>query len=488
MIVNEFSKNGSRATLFKNLITVAITGGLLSWFLMAGYGNILAIVIVVLFSIHLAYFLYALIAGTVHKMLWPKQQIELQFLVNMRSPMDWGRVLMLPKSWFNRDLKFEEQSRCYHLVVMLANFVFMVIGPLLAIGMFMFPTHIAKCSTRPQNYRGKVGTYCPVVMMTAQQMARWPGYARFRALYASLWTSIRYRTKVVVAGAYTAPMTSAADDLAAIHRVCGLLPFLGFLRNVVVTHGDTLSVAFAFDQGMEFIKHYGLEDKPVLVIGGTGMIGQATAELFLQAQHPVIIAGRDVGNVDSTIRHIATLGGSVQGAVWENGEKASERYPSCQGLLAGIPIIWLATSSPYELVRRHHFHEDRAYLVVDVGAPHNAERDLIDTPNVVVRDGAIATSDFYSKFPAGFEMGCPLFCGYACQAEGITLAWLLLHDPNRIQEIKKWTLTGTIDVRLVAELRRAAQEAGIVPDRPSWYGKRHELLFKDELPTFAGSA
>ena len=72
-------------------------------------------------------------------------------------------------------------------------------------------------------------------------------------------------------------------------------------------------------------------------------------------------------------------------------------------------------------------------------------------------------------------MGNPPHALYACGAEGLVLGWTLATNPDMRRKLLGMRLTGEISVENMRILENLAMEAGIQPDKPSWYGRYTRL-------------
>lgn len=421
------------------------------------------------------------------------------FVTNLRSNMDWGRVLPVAKIGvkYDKGANFGDQHQSYKRLVGVIEFFTLVILPLIPFGHFMYPRWLMRGSTKPEVYpehasltEKQVWTYTPTILMTSAQMARWQWWAKVRCLHMVLWSVFRYRPNVVVLGAHTAPRTGSGKHveymLGFLGAVLGVLPAFKFLQNVLVSHGDTLSVAVSDAQTEEWMRILNLhalpvDQRPVFVAGGTGMIGMAHVLLFASRGYIVYFSGRSIKRVEQALVAIKArlpeqFRKNVHGTVWVNGHTETGPFRKGQDVMRECPVIVLATSATEEVVGTNHFRADRNYLLVDVGAPHNAPREFVETHNIVVRDGAIATADQFARFPAGFEMGVTPQCTYACHGEMTVLVWTLLGAPERLGEFQEsWQLCGSIDPMRIEPLLELATAAGLRPAKPSWYGRDYEL-------------
>lgn len=431
------------------------------------------------------------------------------FAVNLRSNMDWGRVLPVGAIGvkYDKGANFADQHSSYKRLVAVIEFFTLAILPLVPFAHFMYPRWFMKGTTKPEVYPvgatasdKQVWTYTPTIFMTSAQMAQWQWWAKVRVLHMVLYSVLRYRPNVVVMGAHTAPRTGSGRHveymLGFLGAVLGILPGFKFLSKVLVSHGDTLSVAISDAQTEEWMRALNLHslpvnERPVFVAGGTGMIGMAHVLLFAMRGYIVYFSGRTPEKVQQALVAIRarlpeSFRKNVHGTVWVNGASDLGSFRKGQDVIKECPVIVLATSATEEVMGIDHLRSDRSYILVDVGAPHNAPREFGEVSNLRVRDGAIATAARFAKYPAGFEMGVMPQGTYACHGEMTVLCWTLLGAPERLGELQEsWQLTGSIDPVRIEPLLELAKEAGLGPASPSWYGRPYELRLMGTDEQFA---
>jgi meso-butanediol dehydrogenase/(S,S)-butanediol dehydrogenase/diacetyl reductase len=82
----------------------------------------------------------------------------------------------------------------------------------------------------------------------------------------------------------------------------------------------------------------GLKDKRVLVTGGAGGIGAATAGRFLEESARVVVLDRDEAGCDRIMAALPALKGAIRADV-SNPDSVSEAFCALDGLLGGIDVL-----------------------------------------------------------------------------------------------------------------------------------------------------
>jgi predicted amino acid dehydrogenase len=292
-----------------------------------------------------------------------------------------------------------------------------------------------------------------------------------------------YKVDVIVLGAYTSPLTHDGEDIKTMVKALAMVlgRFFPRLQNVIVSHGDSLSAAFAIQQLEEVRKKYGMKrcENPLAVVGATGIIGNALARWYANKRQRLLVIGRTPSKLRDLLEALRAQGfEKVEGAIWANG-RDPEGFPRAQDLLPRVKFGAAFTSHPGELITEAHLNPAGS-VWGDGAQPNNLGRDIYSRAPIVAVDLSIAWSEFYPEKFGGFDMGNPPNCLYACGSEGLVIAYTLATKPELASKLRHMQFVGEIQLEAIEVLTNLAAEAGIIPARPSWFG--HFIDLPEEIP------
>jgi len=176
-----------------------------------------------------------------------------------------------------------------------------------------------------------------------------------------------------------------------------------------VTTGRSLTVASsveALEEGAR-CRGAGLESAAVAVVGATGSIGLACAELLAPSVGELILVGRDASRLAGA-RALAEYAGARRVCVSERIER-----------VLGADLVLSTTNSARPIILPQHLKQNA--VVCDVALPPDVSpRVARERPDVLVIEGGVM--DVPGEVDFGFDFGLPPGKAYACMAETMVLA------------------------------------------------------------------
>lgn len=260
---------------------------------------------------------------------------------------------------------------------------------------------------------------------TPQQMLRLPERRVYRKIVRTGELAERLGARIVGLGAFTSVVGDAGLTIA--ERL-----------DVPVTTGDAYTVAIAVQALLDAGRQMGFRPREanVAVVGATGAIGAACAEL---------LAG-EVGQLTLIGRRRAALG-----AVLERCQAGSAvlRTTTSLAALSEADLILTVTSATGAIIEPQHLRPGA--VVLDVARPRDVSRQV-----AALRDDVLVIEGGMVEVPGevdfGFNFGFPAGRAYACMAETIALAM-----EGRYED---YTLGRQIDVARIREIDAIATRHG----------------------------
>jgi len=207
---------------------------------------------------------------------------------------------------------------------------------------------------------------------------------------------------------------------------------------IPVTTGDSYTVAVAVEALKAAARRMdiNLQDATAAVVGASGAIGSACAELLAQDVPRMILIGR----------HLERLR-RVQARVEAAGAQA---LPAAEiAMLRQADLVIMATSALEAIVAPDDLKS--GCVVCDVARPRNVSRDVVEQrDDVLVIEGGIVEVPGPVDFH--FDFGFPPRLAYACMAEVMTLALEGRYE--------SFTLGKEIQVERVREIAALAERHG----------------------------
>lgn len=171
-----------------------------------------------------------------------------------------------------------------------------------------------------------------------------------------------------------------------------------------ITTGNSYTVATAIEGTLDACDRVGIDRKQatLAVVGATGSIGQACAEVMAPEFGRVLLVGRDMARTKAVADAIP-------------GARASTDLSD----LMQADVLVTVTSSDAELIQPEHLKQGA--IICDVARPRDVSvRVAKERPDVLAIEGGVISvpGDFQSTFDFGFPAGT----AYACMSETFMLA------------------------------------------------------------------
>lgn len=264
---------------------------------------------------------------------------------------------------------------------------------------------------------------CPY---TAQQTLRLPPQAVYNKIVQTGRLAQRLGARILGLGAFTSVV---GDGGVTVARRLGM----------PVTTGHNLTVAVAIEalEGAARRKGIQLELATVAVVGATGSIGLACAELVVPMVGELILVGRQESRLVQTQARIKAAGA--------RRVQISTRIED----IRKADVVLSATSAAIPIIEPAHLKRDA--VVCDVALPPDVSPRVVqERDDVLVIEGGIL--DVPSEVDFGFDFGLPPGKAYACMVETMVLAL----EGRR----ESYSLGKRVQVERVHEIAQLARKHG----------------------------
>lgn len=235
---------------------------------------------------------------------------------------------------------------------------------------------------------------CP---LTSRQMVSMPEAYVMNKIIKTGKVAEQLGAKIVGLGAFTSVVGDAGITIANN-------------LNIAVTTGNSYTVATALEGTRQAAKVMQLDftRANVLILGATGSIGAACAQILSQEVRYLTLAARDEAKLEKLARHILkTTGLAVR--VTANTKQA----------IRHADIIVAVTSATDCIIEPEDLKPGA--IVCDVARPRNVSRRVAELRNdVLVLEGGVVEVPGDVQF--GLNFGFPPQTAYACMAETMILA------------------------------------------------------------------
>lgn len=259
------------------------------------------------------------------------------------------------------------------------------------------------------------------------------------ARFISLPPAVVYR-KIVACGKMAERLGARILGLGAYTSVVGDAGLTVSRRlRIPVTTGDSYTVAMAVQAVHEGAHRLGIVPREAVaaVVGATGAIGAASAELLARDVPQLILIGRRQDALQKVQARIESRTG------------ARVRLATSMDALREADLVVTVTSALDEIIRPEHLRSGA--VVCDVARPRDVSRRVVEErPDVLVVEGGMVAVPGAPDF--GFNFGFPPAMAYACMAETMALALAGRYE--------SYTLGKEITVEQVEHIDRLAREHG----------------------------
>lgn len=265
---------------------------------------------------------------------------------------------------------------------------------------------------------------CP---LTARQMVELPESYVIKKIIKSGKVAEKLGAKIIGLGAFTSIIGDAGISVA---------------RNlsIAVTTGNSYTVATALEGTRQAAKIMGidLESANVVVLGGTGSIGAACAQILAKEVRYLTLAARNEIKLERLAQHILKTSGLAV-RVTANIKQA----------LKIADIVIAVTSALDSIIEPEDLKPGT--VVCDVARPRSVSRHVAELRNdILVIEGGVVEVPGDVNF--GINFGFPGGTAYACMAETMILALE--------QRYENFTLGRELTVRQVETIEKLAQKHG----------------------------
>lgn len=234
---------------------------------------------------------------------------------------------------------------------------------------------------------------CPY---TPPTMMRLPVEMVYDKIVACGQMAEKLGAKILGLGAYTSVVGDAGVTIA--ERL-----------DIPVTTGDSLTVSMAVEavQAAAKTMDIAIDEATVAVVGASGAVGRACAELFVRECGRMVLVGRR----EDALEPVAAACRARGGQVITSADMASI-YPA--------DLILTVTSSLHAVIQPEHLKPGA--VVCDVARPRDVSRRVADVRDdvLVIEGGMVEVPGDPPDF--GFDFGFPPRHSYACMAETMALA------------------------------------------------------------------
>lgn len=235
---------------------------------------------------------------------------------------------------------------------------------------------------------------CP---LTAKQMLELPEKVVLDKIIQCGKIAEKLGAKIVGLGAFTSVVADAGITIAKN-------------LNIAVTSGNSYTVATALEGTREAAKLMGIDflQSNVVIIGATGSIGAACAQILVKECKSLSLVARNLDN-------LLVLSNKLKAQGYDNIKISSEVKKS----LRKADIVMAVTSAVDCIIEPEDLKPGA--IVCDVARPRNVSKDVaLNRKDVLVIEGGIVRVPGDVDF--GFDFGFPSKTSYACMAETMLLA------------------------------------------------------------------
>lgn len=235
---------------------------------------------------------------------------------------------------------------------------------------------------------------CP---LTSRQMLAMPESQVIRKIIKAGQVAERLGAKIVGLGAFTSIVGDAGITIAKN-------------LNIAVTTGNSYTVATALEGTRQAARIMGIElaRANVLVLGATGAIGSACAQILAREVRYLALAARD----EAKLERIATQ-------IFKSTGLAVRVTANTKHAIRNADIVVAVTSAVDSIIEPEDLKPGA--IVCDVARPRNVSRRVAEIRNdVLVIEGGVVEIPGDVQF--GLNFGFPPQTAYACMAETMILA------------------------------------------------------------------
>ena len=235
---------------------------------------------------------------------------------------------------------------------------------------------------------------CP---LTSRQMMMLPEADVIKKIIKAGKVAEKLGAQIVGLGAFTSIVGDAGITIAKNLKIA-------------VTTGNSYTVATALEGTRQAAKVMGieLERANVLILGATGSIGSACAQIFAREVRYLTLAARDEIKLEKLAKQILKSSGLAVRVT------ANTKYA-----ISNADIVEAVTSAVDSIIEPEDLKPGA--IICDVARPRNVSRRVAETrDDVLVIEGGVVEVPGDVQF--GLNFGFPPQTAYACMAETMILA------------------------------------------------------------------
>ncbi|BBB91307.1 MAG TPA: NAD(P)H-binding protein [Methylomusa anaerophila] len=265
---------------------------------------------------------------------------------------------------------------------------------------------------------------CP---LTSRQMINMPEDLVLKRIIKAGKVAEKLGARIVGLGAFTSIVGDAGITIANN-------------LNIAVTTGNSYTVATALEGTRQAAKVMGInmERANVLILGATGSIGSACAQILAREVCYLTLVSRDEAKVEKLAKQILKTTGLAVKVM------ANTKYA-----IQNADIVVAVTSATDTIIEPEDLKSGA--IVCDVARPRNVSRRVAETRNdVLVIEGGIVEVPGDVNF--GLNFGFPPKTAYACMAETMILALEGRYE--------NFTLGRDLTVKQIETIEKLAQKHG----------------------------
>lgn len=260
---------------------------------------------------------------------------------------------------------------------------------------FFWPTYGGSIKGLTRDGKPIFGAFI-IVPLPSRQMLKHRNRAKSRVRSAVRLAEI-YGAEIVGLGALTSSVTGGGEDIREASKP------------VHLTSGNSLT---AFTTANDVIQRVRKENitGPIAIVGATGSIGQAVAELvYEELQNKVIVVGKNPERTQKVADILIEK--NIQ------GKEAPLASTNVQDV-AGAEILIITTSAHDATVGAHML--THAKVIYDVTQPKNTPEEIQNDSRLVFIDGGLIQLPDEIHFT--LDVGLPKGIAYSCLSETMILA------------------------------------------------------------------
>ena len=247
--------------------------------------------------------------------------------------------------------------------------------------------------------------------------------------------------KIIKAGKVAEKLGAGIVGLGAFTSVVGDAGItIAKNLNIPVTTGNSYTVATALEGTAEAARFMGidLEKANVLILGATGSIGAACAQILAKKVRYLSLAARNEAKLEK-----------LSGQILRSTGLAVKVTANTKAALKAADIVIAVTSAVDSIIEPEDLKPGA--IVCDVARPRNVSRRVAEIRNdVLVIEGGVV--EVPGKVDFGLNFGFPAGTAYACMAETMILALEKRYE--------NYTLGRDLTVRQVETIKQLAVRHG----------------------------